>query len=429
MRRATGFKKHLVTLVSGNIVAQVITFTASPLLTRMYTPEQFGEYAAFISLVSILAVVLGLSFEKCIPLALNDKVAGQITVLCLELAGGITVILFSIYCLFGWSLVATFVGRTSVWIEISFCLSIFCASAAQSLNFWHIRVQRFTSTSRAKIGQSAVNVVTQIGLSGMRNWSSVGLQFGDTAGRFAAAWMQFWSFARHHRVRGVWRTKPWNRYIWQKFYRYPLYTSFSVLLNAVALQMPVLLLGKFFSTAVSGNFMLTQKMVGIPITIIATALAQVFYSEASRHIRREPNKVLFLYKKITRTLFLVGVVPFAIVAFFGPALFEWLFGAGWETSGEYLQILAVAFLAQLVVLPVSQVLYITDNQLVQIGWDACRFVSFFLVFWLASAHGLSAKSTLLLYAIVAMAYYAALYLLGMYFIKRKITCRKEAIWT
>lgn len=420
MKRLGGFKKHLLTLVSGNIVAQVITFMASPLLTRVYTPEQFGEYAIFISLVSICAVILGLSFEKCIPLAINSKVAEKLTVICIQFASILTVILFLVYVISGWSLVETFVGSTNIWVEISFCLSILCASITQSLNFWHLREQRFSSTSRAKVSQSTINVMTQLSLSTAGNWSMIGLQFGDAVGRLASATLQLISFIKYHRVRNSWKTKPWDWYIWKRFYRYPLYTTFSVLLNAVSLQIPVLLLGKFISTTVSGNFMLTQKMVGIPITIIGTALAQVFYSEASKYIRKEPSKVLFLYKKITRTLLLVAVIPFIVLALFAPSIFEVLFGTGWEASGDYLQILAISFLAQLVVLPISQILYITNNQLIQMAWDACRFVSFILVFALANYSSIAVDSLLLIYSVVSTYYYIGLYLLGIYFIKKQI---------
>ncbi|WP_439443327.1 lipopolysaccharide biosynthesis protein [Listeria aquatica] len=420
MKNINEFKKHVGTLISGNVLAQAITFAASPVLTRLYSPEEFGFYATFVSLVSVLSVLFALTFEKCIPLAVNRKIAGQITVLSLKLAACFSVLYIVVVTTTSFSLLKMFTGRTSLWLEIILILSIFSASATQTLNFWHLREQYFASTSRAKVSQNLGNVFSQALFSQFDALRSSGLIIGDAFGRLAAFSMQYMSFIRLKQVKGIFKTKIWSAYIWKKYYRFPLFTSISVLFNALSLQIPILALNQFFNASVAGNFMLTQKVIGIPITLIGTAVAQVFYSTAAKSIDSNPIQVLVLYKKITRNLFFVTLPVFVVFSFIAPFVFQTFFGKDWFLSGQYFQILAVSFFSQLIVLPVSQVLYITNNQIVQTIWDFSRFACFYLIFWSCHFFQIGELSTIGIYTIFSTSFYLLLYLLGRYYISTQV---------
>ena len=54
------FINDVTKLIAGSVVAQIIAFAASPILTRMYDPEAFGQFAVFISISSVFGVVISL---------------------------------------------------------------------------------------------------------------------------------------------------------------------------------------------------------------------------------------------------------------------------------------------------------------------------------------------------------------------------------
>ena len=52
------FKKNLVTLMSGVAIAQAIPILCSPILTRLFTPDDFGLYANFMAIAAFLIIVI-----------------------------------------------------------------------------------------------------------------------------------------------------------------------------------------------------------------------------------------------------------------------------------------------------------------------------------------------------------------------------------
>lgn len=51
------FSKNVLTLITGTTIAQAIPIAISPILTRIYTPEDFGVFALFVSLVGFISVI------------------------------------------------------------------------------------------------------------------------------------------------------------------------------------------------------------------------------------------------------------------------------------------------------------------------------------------------------------------------------------
>ena len=47
------FFRSIATLMSGTIIAQVISFAISPLMTRLYSEEQIGEYTLLLTAVTM----------------------------------------------------------------------------------------------------------------------------------------------------------------------------------------------------------------------------------------------------------------------------------------------------------------------------------------------------------------------------------------
>ena len=55
--------KDSLKLSSGNVLMYLIPMVVTPILSRLYTPEQFGEWGIFSSTITIIEVVLLGGFE------------------------------------------------------------------------------------------------------------------------------------------------------------------------------------------------------------------------------------------------------------------------------------------------------------------------------------------------------------------------------
>ena len=86
------FARSVGILAGGTAAGQAIIVAASPILTRLYTPEDFGVLAVYASLLSILGVVASLRYELAIPLPESDEEAANVTVLSLVVVLGMALV-------------------------------------------------------------------------------------------------------------------------------------------------------------------------------------------------------------------------------------------------------------------------------------------------------------------------------------------------
>ena len=60
------FYKNVALIFSGNIVSHVIAILSLPVLTRIFTPDDFGVYQLFLSFCSVLAIMVTGQYELSI---------------------------------------------------------------------------------------------------------------------------------------------------------------------------------------------------------------------------------------------------------------------------------------------------------------------------------------------------------------------------
>jgi len=89
------FFQNLVKLSSSTLLAQVLLIISSPLLTRLYSPEDFGVFAFFIGIIGVLSTITNLRYEQAIIIPKKDSLANQLVYL--SLISNITFSFFSAF--------------------------------------------------------------------------------------------------------------------------------------------------------------------------------------------------------------------------------------------------------------------------------------------------------------------------------------------
>jgi O-antigen/teichoic acid export membrane protein len=85
------FARGVSVLVGGTAGAQLITVLAAPLLTRLYSPEDFGLVAVCASLLALIGVISSRRYELAIPLPDDDVEEANVAMLSLLLVAMTTV--------------------------------------------------------------------------------------------------------------------------------------------------------------------------------------------------------------------------------------------------------------------------------------------------------------------------------------------------
>lgn len=405
------FIRNVLVLTGGTAFAQLLVVAVSPLLTRMYRPEDFGTLAVYASLLSVLAVIASLRYELAILLPDTEEDAANIMVLSLLTLVGMTALTGILVWVFGDALVQQVnAPALGPYLWLLPC-SVFGVGLYQILNYWSVRKREFGRVAATKVRQSTAQVITQIAC-GLMAWRPLGLLLGDAIGRIGGSGTLARSVFRTDRtaLKAVSGTRMKQMAV--RYKRFPLLTSFSSLFNSAGLQLPPLLLVMFFGTQIGGFYALVQRVVGAPMTMVGQSVAQVFFGESARLARENPVALKKLYFKAASKLFLLGGVPIGLLALVAPWAFELIFGDEWGEAGIYIQIMALGFIAQFVVVPLSQTLNMLERQGMQLAWDIFRFVIIIGGLVLSSVLKLPAREAIVIYGVGMFVCYVVLFFLS-----------------
>lgn len=409
LRRKGTFSRSVALLAGGTALGQVATIAVAPVLTRVYSPANFGVLAVYTSLLGLLAGVGSLRYDVAIPVAEDEESASDLLVLSLILLVGTGLILEGIVLLAGLRL-GVLLGAPELtsfmWL---LPLGIFGASVYQTLGYVAARHQDFNLVARTKLGQGIVQALVQL-LSGLIGLNGSGLLVGDVIGRVTGsgalarfAWRNQSAVLKGTTVQSLKRTAL-------RFRRYPLFSSGSYLLNSAGTQLPTLLVTSFYGTQVSGYFALGQRLISIPMVLVGQAVSQVYFAELSRLRREDPLGMLALFQTTIKRLLWLGGMPIALIGVVAPWVFAVIFGAGWKEAGVYTQLLTVMYLAQFLVVPISQSLNVLERQDLQLAWDIGRVVALAGGLTLFHALEVPPRVAIGLYGAIVAGVYLALYL-------------------
>ena len=223
------------------------------------------------------------------------------------------------------------------------------------LSVWATREQQFGVLARTRISQALGQAGAELG------FGAVGAgQLGLVAGALAGQVTGNGTLVRAFGARGGLRLQSGKLARWRVAAKasrhFALYSTPSSLMTNLGMQLPAIILLVHFGVAEAGYFALMQRVVGAPVLMLATIVAQVYTGAASRHIRESPEQLESLFVRLGTTLAASAAVPALLAAALGPSAFVLIFGSDWEPAGDFVRVLALMFFVQTVSLPLAQTL-------------------------------------------------------------------------
>lgn len=357
--------------MSGTIMAQAIPILIAPVLTRLYSPEEFGAFALYLAVGSIVAIASSGQYEKAILLPEDDAEALNIVFLALFIAAAVSCLSLIAILLFHDGILGLLsLNGLSLWI---YTIPAYVASSQlyQIFYYWWNRQSHFKRIAANRILQSTVSAGLSL-VIGITRWKSGGLILGALAGQIiSGAVLAYFTFERTSHFRGVsWRQM---QILAKRYISFPKYSVPANFINTASSQVPLVLLSSFFGMTVTGYFSLTQRVLGAPISLIANSILDVFKQRASSDYTKSGN-CRRIYVETLKYLSLLSILPFIALFLFAPFVFSIVFGPQWAIAGDYARLLAPLFLLRFTVSPLSYVLYITQKQKYDLIWQIGLFL-------------------------------------------------------
>lgn len=355
-----GFRGPVVTLLSGTAITLVVSYLTVPILTRLFTPEQFGVSDYFVMILSILITFASLRYEDAILLPESDREAGSVLWLSVLLTG-VTVLL---------TLVAAFWRH-----EIAHALRVDAVAPylwlvpptlllmrfGKLTEVWLSRMKAFRTITAGEVTNKIAMVSSRVAAGAATNLGAGGLIGGFFAAHVASS-IYYGGVLMRRTTDGLIDAldRPSMRRAARRYRRFPIYSSPAAALNAVVARLPVLLLPVFFSLETVGYFGRAFVALAVPLSLIGTAISQVFFVHAAEAHRAD--RLAEFTRAVHSRLVMIGMFPTVVLIGVGPDLLEFVFGSAWRPAGVYEQVLAVWFFAGGVASPLTRLFDVLERQ-------------------------------------------------------------------
>lgn len=405
--------KNVGVLLVGTVGGQIISLAVTPLLTRLYTPADFGFFSVFISLVTLVSTVAALRYDQAIVLPKTDTQGRLLTRLSLIFALIVAAVMTLIFAVFSKSL-AQILQAPELENLFSLAGILVAANALISIwSYWATRKQAYWVIAFNRIFASALVAGLQIvmwvlGMPGV--WGLVGAMI---LGQVLAALLMSWRCLDG--VAGM--SEPWSQSfeILGEYKKMPLVNGPTVLVDAIRLNGINLGIAAVFSASDLGSFSMAWRMIQAPLVLIAGAVSQVSYRELAV---ATPGTLGAKSYAIAKGLAGVGAIPFLLLAFASPWIFPLIFGSNWQDAGYIAQFLTPWLFLNLITSPLSSVFVIANRQGTAFIFSLVFMATPFLVLLSAYGQGWDIFFTCLLLSIL-MTLLLGVYLVLVYRVVRR----------
>jgi O-antigen/teichoic acid export membrane protein len=353
----TDFVKNASILIGGTFFAQFISILISPLLTRIYSPEQMGDLNIYLKIVGFVSTVATARYEMSIPLPKSDSHAYLIYKLAIKISFFILLFTFLL------SLIHLVISGLSIF-NILFALicllsAIFIILTNIGTN-WAIRKKQFKKISYSRM----TNSITSNGLRwtfGVLNFGSLGLLAASLLGYILSSMPFLTEWVKIRKEHKIFNSKRKTHVLMRNYREFPFVNLPHSMIDLGKDLLVAFFIVYFFSKNIFGWFSHSYIILQLPISIIGASIGQVFFNKAAELVQ-EGKSTFDILKKTVSVLFLIALVPFTVLFFFGDILFAFVFGENWVNAGIYSEIMSIWFFVSFIVSVVSTLPTILKRQ-------------------------------------------------------------------
>lgn len=398
------FLKDVSIMLTGSAGGQAISLLLSPLLTRLYSPQEFGILSVYSAVTAILVVIASMRYELALPLVRDDEDAVNLMMVCLLTLAGTTVVVGIVSFLAPDSWIERFWpipldATHSLIYRTLLVVGYACLGGYFVALYVATRANAYGAISRTRLAQGVVGPTSQIGLA-LLGAGAPGLLIGSILGQSAGTFGLFGKVAAGKRE--LLHAVSWSRMRAQatRFRQFPLVGSWAALIDAIgSSQLLYLLITTTYSARIAGFIFLAERVVSRPLSIIGTSILQVFVGEAGKTIKSDPALLKRRFYQVVSRQFVMATAWIVLANLVAIMLFPVMFGEEWRDGVPYLQAISIAYLAQAVVLPVFHTLQLLEQQRMAAAWQIGRLILTVGIFSAGVALDFSAPAVIAAYSV------------------------------
>ena len=402
------FSRNVLTLMTGTTIAQAIPIAISPILTRIYTPEDFGVFALFVAITSIFGSIANGRYELAIMLPEKDEDAINIFALGFIITSVISLTLLILVILFH-DYFVTLLNNKEIDVWLYFVpLVVFFIGLFNILNYFNNRKKQYIDIANANIIKSIVLAITQL-LIGFIKSGVAGLISGQILSQVFANMRLLKNIIKDKKLMSnISKTKIIA--LAKRYKNFPKISLLTVLLNVSSIQITIILISFFYNSTILGYFSLVRRVLAVPLSVIGSSVVKVFYQEAVIE-KQKTGKAIKIFNYTAKKLFVLSFFIFIILYFTIEDIFSFVFGSKWSIAGEYGKILLPYYFINFISSPLDEIINVFEKLNILLFMNFLLFIMVILAFLFVFLFDLSFINFLFIYSYLL----AFIYLLFLFY--------------
>lgn len=409
------FGRNVLTLLTGSGIAQIIPVLSSLILARLYSPNDFGVLALYISIVTIFGSISALRYEVAIVLPKRDNDAKYLFLISIFFS----VILFLLYSilLFCFYSEFSYLIKSKVqdvnWLPI-IPIGIIVSVVYQIIAFWMNRKKGYKKMAMARVIQSSSSAISNITL-GVLSFGSIGLIFGSILGQVMSSFFLFLPVKKDINFNYFKKNKKKIVFVANKYKQFPFFSTPSTLFNSISNVGLPILITIFYGAKIAGLYFFGYRIIRLPFDFMFSSFSQVYREHAVGLYNKEKQDLLDFTRRTQKKIVFFMLPSLIVLSIVAPFLFQFFFGEQWRNAGEYVAYFSIFIFFNGIYSPVSSIGDVLMKQKAILVFNVIVSIVQVLVLYFMSSN-FSFKTTILVISIIC----GLLYLALDYYMKSKL---------
>ena len=396
----------LMILSSG--IAQVILIITTPIITRLYSPTEFGEFTIFSNIAMILIPIINARYDLSIVNTKNDRSANILSQISFLISLLILLILIPIFAISAW------LYPNFILDFIFIIIMLFLVSLTNIFTNYLNKERKYKVLSLINVFRAGSMALLQI-IFGLLALGSLGLIIGFSLSYIAGITLGYKTFKKHFNIV---RDKEETKALFLENKNQLVYSTPSILLNSLSFSVVVFFIGILYTNTEVGIYGMAIRVLGIPVTIISLGLSKIFMQQANDYYIEHGN-FRNLLLKFSSILVIVSIILYVPLYLFSEELVNILLGHSWVDAITVIKIVIPLFVIRLIVSTVSLSVIVLQKQQLELILQALFLIGTTVTFVISKMLNLTFLNFVSINTVVLIVSYMIFFIALYYFAKNK----------
>ncbi|HCG2525764.1 TPA: type 8 capsular polysaccharide synthesis protein Cap8K [Staphylococcus aureus] len=396
----------LMILSSG--IAQVILIITTPIITRLYSPTEFGEFTIFSNIAMILIPIINARYDLLIVNTKNDRSANILSQISFLISLLILLILIPIFAISAW------LYPKFILDFIFIIIMLFLVSLTNIFTNYLNKERKYKVLSLINVFRAGSMALLQI-IFGLLALGSLGLIIGFSLSYIAGITLGYKTFKKHFNIV---RDKEETKALFLENKNQLVYSTPSILLNSLSFSVVVFFIGILYTNTEVGIYGMAIRVLGIPVTIISLGLSKIFMQQANDYYIEYGN-FRNLLLKFSSILVIVSIILYVPLYLFSEELVNILLGHSWVDAITVIKIVIPLFVIRLIVSTVSLSVIVLQKQQLELILQALFLIGTTATFVISKMLNLTFLNFVSINTVVLIVSYMIFFIALYYFAKNK----------